>query len=290
MKIGINSWTLPSHLSIEETFKEAKEAGFETIELNMAEETKHETIVSELGLEDAPHLTLETDEAGLLEIKALSEKYQLPISSIATALHWKYPLNSPEPTIREQGKEVARRMIDACSILGGDTILVVPGVVTAEADYENCYQYAQAGLKELAPYAESKGIVIGVENVWNNFLYSPLEMRQFIDGINHPFVKVYFDAGNVLQFGFPDQWVNILGKRIAKVHVKDFNKNVGNISGFTNLLAGSLDWPRLVHSLRDIGYEGPITAELSPYTHAPLQLAKDTAKAIEVIINLAKNN
>lgn len=287
MKIGINSWTLPTNLTIEETFKVAKEAGFETIELNMAEETKHDTIVSELGLEDSPHLTLKMKETELLAIKGLADQYQLPISSVATALHWKYPLNSPDPTIREQGKEVARRMIDACQVFGGDTVLVVPGVVTADNDYEMCYQLAQEALRELAPYAEERGIVIGVENVWNKFLYSPLEMRQFIDEINHPFIKIYFDAGNVLQFGYPHQWVTILGERIAKVHVKDFSTNVGNITGFTNLLAGDVDWSRLISALKESGYDGPITAELSPYKEAPLQLAKDTMKAIEIIINLA---
>ncbi len=287
MKIGINSWTLPTNLTIEETFKVAKEAGFETIELNMAEDVKHETIVSELGLEDSPHVTLKMKADELQAIKQLADQYELPISSVATALHWKYPLNSPDPTIREQGKEVARRMIDACRIFGGDTVLIVPGIVTADNDYETCYRLAQEGLRELAPYAEAKGIVIGVENVWNKFLYSPLEMRQFIDEINHPFIKIYFDAGNVLQFGFPHQWVSILGERIAKVHVKDFNTTVGNITGFTNLLAGDLDWPRLMSALKESGYDGPITAELSPYKEAPLQLAKDTMKAIDIIINLA---
>ncbi|MBP1043012.1 TIM barrel protein [Vagococcus sp. BWB3-3] len=287
MKIGINSWTLPTNLTIEETFKVAKEAGFETIELNMAEDVKHETIVSELGLEDSPHVTLKMKADELQAIKQLADQYELPISSVATALHWKYPLNSPDPTIREQGKEVARRMIDACQIFGGDTVLIVPGIVTADNDYETCYRLAQEGLRELAPYAEAKGIVIGVENVWNKFLYSPLEMRQFIDEINHPFIKIYFDAGNVLQFGFPHQWVSILGERIAKVHVKDFNTTVGNITGFTNLLAGDLDWPRLMSALKESGYDGPITAELSPYKEAPLQLAKDTMKAIDIIINLA---
>lgn len=284
MKIGINSWSLPNDLSIEETFKLAKEAGFETIELNMAEEVKVESIVSDLGLEDNIHLTLNMREKELSKIKELSIKYELPITSIATALHWKYPLNDLDPTVREQGKEVAKRMIEACHYLGGDTVLIVPGVVTKEREYEACYNLAKEAFVELAPYAKEKGIIIGVENVWNKFLYSPLEMRQFIDEINHPNVGVYFDAGNVLQFGFPEQWVRILNKRITKVHIKDFNTNVGNITGFTSLLSGSLDWTSLMTALREIEYEGPLTAELSPYTFAPDQLARDTAKAIKRII------
>lgn len=287
MKIGINAWSLPANLSLEETFKCAKEAGFETIELNMAEDSSSSAMAQDLGLADTHHLTMSMDEQDLKTIKKLASDNQLPISSISTALHWQYPLNSSDPTTREQGKVIVKKMIDACAYLGGDTVLVVPGAVTVEDDYETCYNYAQEAFKELAPYAAKNNIVIGVENVWNKFLYSPLEMRQFIDEINHPNIQVYFDAGNVLQFGYPEQWVRILGKRIAKVHVKDFKTSIGNITGFTNLLAGDLDWPKLMEALNDIGYNGPITAELSPYTFEPAQLAIDTANALRKILKMS---
>lgn len=286
MKIGVNSWSLPQGISLERTFELAKKAGFETIELNMAEEVKTESIVSDLGLEDSPHLTLNMTKKELLKIKKLSVKYELPISSIATALHWKYPLNDPNPIVRKHGKEVAKKMIEACKILGGDTVLIVPGVVTKENSYDVCYELSKEAFVELAVFAEEKEISIGVENVWNKFLYSPLEMREFIDEINHDSVGVYFDAGNVLQFGYPEQWVRILNHRIVKVHVKDFNTTIGNITGFTNLLAGSLDWASLMLSLKEIGYAGPLTAELSPYTIASDQLAYDTANALKRIVEL----
>ncbi|MDO5742266.1 MAG: sugar phosphate isomerase/epimerase family protein [Vagococcus sp.] len=286
MKIGINSWSFPTNLTLEETFKLAKEFGYDTIELNMAENVQHENIVSDLGLQDTPHLTTEMTQLDFDNILALSKQYDLPISSIATALHWQYPLNHADQTIREKGKNIVKQMIVACQTLGGDTVLIVPGVVTPDHPYDACYDLSLAAFKELAPFAEEHGIKIGIENVWNKFLLSPLEMKQFVEAINHPYVGVYFDAGNVLQFGYPDQWVRILDQHIVKVHVKDFDTNIGNITGFKNLLAGSLDWQRLVQSLRDIRYDGPLTAELSPYKVGGTQLAKDTAEALRIITNL----
>jgi len=286
MKKGVNAWSLPNDLSLEETFKLAKDAGFDTIELNMSEKVDTDVITDELGLEDNLILSLDTSSAELEEIKKTSERYELPISSISTALHWTYPLNHADEAIREKGKLVIRKMIDAAAFLGGDCVLIVPGLVTAEHDYATCYDLSKQAFLDVADYAQEKGIVIGVENVWNKFLLSPLEMKQFIDEINHPFVKVYFDAGNILQFGFPEQWVKILGDRIAKVHIKDFNTSIGNITGFTTLLNGNLNWPKLMDSLKEIGYDGEITCEIPPYNTNPSQLAYDTSAAMSYILAL----
>ncbi|WP_088825960.1 sugar phosphate isomerase/epimerase family protein [Listeria goaensis] len=284
MRKGINSWCLPTTLTRNEIFQEAKAAGFETIELNMADAHADANFADELGLVDTEILTTETTEQELLGLKNLSEKFALPISSVATALHWSYPLNANDEKVREKGKMIARKMIDACHILGGDTVLIVPGVVTEDADYATCYERAKEALLELAPYAKEKGVVIGVENVWNKFLLSPLEMKRFIDEIGDPNVKVYFDAGNVLQFAYPEQWVAILGSRIQKVHIKDFSKVIGNIHGFTGLLAGDMNWPKLMESLQTIGYDGPLTCELTPYRENPLQLSRDASQAMDYIL------
>lgn len=287
MKKGMNVWSLPSGLTLKEQFKVTKEAGFDTIELNVTEAVIQETIVSkDLSLAEKADLTLETTEEELSKIKALSEKYQLPISSISSALHWTYPLNSEDPVVREKAKMIVRKMIDFCHYLGGDTVLVVPGVVKADQPYDRCYDYAKDALTELAPYAEEKKIVIGIENVWNKFLLSPLEFRQLIDEVNSPFVGAYFDVGNILQYGFPEQWITILGKRIAKIHVKDFSLSIGSIQGFTNLLQGDVQWHLVTKALNEVGYEGPLTCELSPYKVNGQQLAADTSAALEYIINL----
>ena len=285
MRKGMNSWCLPADMALEQLFETAKQAGFNSIELNMSEAKQNASITTELGLADNAILTVEATTEQLNAIKKQSLDQELPISSIATALHWTYPLTSPEPETRRKGIEIAKKMIDACSYLGGDTVLIVPGVVTETSSYDTCYALAQEALTELAAYAEPLGIVIGVENVWNKFLLSPLEMRRFLDEIGHPSIKAYFDAGNVLQFGYPEQWVRILGERIAKVHIKDFRKDIGNIRGFTGLLGGDMEWEPLMEALREIGYKGDIICELSPYKANPSQLAADASKAMDYIVS-----
>lgn len=284
---GMNVWTLPAGLTIEEQFALTKDAGFDTIELNLSESQPQDNIVSkDLALNDSPTLTLDVTEEELAAIKVLSEKYELPITSISTSLHWNYSLTDHDETTRQKGIAIVKKMIDVCKALGGDTVLVVPGLVKQTESYDDCYDRALTALKELAPYAEANEIYIGIENVWNKFLLSPLETRDFIDKIDSPFVGMYFDAGNVLQFGFPEQWVRILGNRIKKIHVKDFNTGIGNIYGFTTLLNGSLNWKNLVEAIHEIGYTGPLTCELSAYTENGQQIAYDTSHALDYIVNL----
>lgn len=284
---GMNVWTLPAGLTIEEQFALTKDAGFDTIELNLSESQPQDNIVSkDLALNDSPTLTLDVTEEELAAIKVLSEKYELPITSISTSLHWNYSLTDHDETTRQKGIAIVKKMIDVCKALGGDTVLVVPGLVKQTESYDDCYDRALTALKELAPYAEANEIYIGIENVWNKFLLSPLETRDFIDKIDSPFVGMYFDAGNVLQFGFPEQWVRILGNRIKKIHVKDFNTAIGNIYGFTTLLNGSLNWKNLVEAIHEIGYTGPLTCELSAYTENGQQIAYDTSHALDYIVNL----
>lgn len=284
---GMNVWTLPAGLTIEEQFALTKDAGFDTIELNLSESQPQDNIVSkDLALNDSPTLTLDVTEEELAAIKVLSEKYELPITSISTSLHWNYSLTDHDETTRQKGIAIVKKMIDVCKSLGGDTVLVVPGLVKQNESYDDCYDRALTALKELVPYAEANEIYIGIENVWNKFLLSPLETRDFIDKIDSPFVGMYFDAGNVLQFGFPEQWVRILGNRIKKIHVKDFNTAIGNIYGFTTLLNGSLNWKNLVEAIHEIGYTGPLTCELSAYTENGQQIAYDTSHALDYIVNL----
>ncbi|UQF12357.1 sugar phosphate isomerase/epimerase family protein [Vagococcus lutrae] len=285
MQLGINNWSLPSGLSLEETFRMVKQAGFDTIELNMSEFNDSDINSFGIATENSQFLTTLTTSEGLIKIKEISEMYDLPISSISTDLHWKYRLNDENPTVREQGKEVAKRMIDACHILGGDTVLIVPGVIKTEDCYEEAYRLAQQTLKELSFYAEKANIYLGVENVWNRFLLTPLEMKRFIDEINHPFIKVYLDIGNILHFGYPHQWIETLGSRIVKVHVKDYKLSAGNATGFTKLLAGDVNWIEVIGELKRVHYTGPLTAELTPNRYYPEQLVNDTAKALKLMLD-----
>ena len=240
MKIGINRWTFPGHLSLSECFQIAKRVGFESIEINIAEEGE---------------LTTSSTEAEVKAIVASAQQAGVELSSLSTGLGWKYPLTSPDPAIREKGAQTIRKQLEVAQWMGVDTTLVVPGIVNADIAYDDAYSRAQEVLKGLAAEAEQRKVAIGVENVWNKFLLSPLEFARFLDEIGSPYVGAYFDAGNVLLYGFPDQWIKILGNRIKKIHVKDFKSNIGNGSGFCNPLQGDVPWAKVRAALEAIGYD-----------------------------------
>ncbi len=273
MKKGINAWCFPDGYSLEEIFALAAECRYDTLEINMAEG-------------EGAYLALGMGPSDWDGIKALAVKYNVAVSSVSTSLHWRYPLTDGDAAKREKGRQIVREMLDVAAYIGCDTILVVPGAVTERVSYATAYARAQEAFKELRVYAEQKKVCIGVENVWNKFLLSPLEMARFIDEAGSPYIGAYFDAGNVLQFSFPEHWVEALGGRIKKVHIKDFDVKVGNMSGFRNLLQGSMNWDRLCAALKAAGYTGPLTAELSPYNANPAQLVRDTAAALEYITAL----
>jgi len=277
MKKGINICCFPEDFSLEQCFSLVSENGYDGIELNMMEEATQNPALTLDGRTD-------TDGTGWQTILGLSERYGLPVTSISTFLHWEYPLTDPEPAKRQKGEEIVRRMIDAAKFLGCDTVLVVPGLVTKDVSYQTAYDRSLDAFHQLKEYAEKAGIVIGIENVWNKFLLSPLEMAGFLDTIGSPYVKAYFDAGNVLQYSYPEHWAEVLGKRIAKVHIKDFDVSIGNIAGFKNLLEGDMDWKPLINTLHAVGYDDFITAELKPYKQYPEQLVKDTKHALDLIL------
>jgi len=254
LKIGINAWAFPPNISVPQGLKLAKRGGFDCVELN----------VSENG-----YLTPDSDEQSVRFLRSAAENMSVEIRSLCAGLLWHFPLTAEDPSVVEQGKDIVRRCLRICEWLGADTLLVVPGAVTEEVTYSAAYDRARDALRDLARDAERVGVSIGVENVWNKFLLSPLEMRDFVDQIGGSRVGVYFDAGNVLINGYPDQWIRILGGRIKKVHVKDFDTKVGNASGFRNVLEGDMDWRAVERALRDVDYDDVVTAEISGYKTLP---------------------
>lgn len=288
MKKGINAWCFPGNYTIEKCMEISAAAGFDGIEINMTEEmtekSSGQTITEQLSFTENTALTLTFGEREIQDIKRCAKKYGLDIPSISTSLLWRYPLTGNEEKVREKAIEIVRRMIDAAQVLGADTVLVVPGLVDTRVSYKTAMERSIEALKELSKYAEEKKVYIGIENVWNKFLLSPIEMRQFIEKINSPFAGAYFDVGNVLNFSYPEYWIEILSDTIRKIHVKDFNTSVGNISGFTNLLAGDVDWVRVMEYLKKINYENYLIAELAPYKIFPEKLAQDTSTSLDKII------
>lgn len=282
MKKGINRWCLPPTMSAGEVFALASRAGFEGIELNLEE--------TEPGATSRPEtmarIGLDADDVSIVGLRRQAEQARLDLPSVSSGLFWRYSPTSDDAAVREKALAVGERAIRVATLLGANTILVVPGVVTAEVSYRDAYDRARGFLRELAPAAERAGVSIGVENVWNKFLLSPLEFARFLDEVASPAVGAYLDLGNVLIYGFPHHWVEILGRRIRKVHVKDFRTDVGNRFGFAHLLHGDLDWPRAIGALRAVGYDDYVTTELSISKHLVEKTVADTASSLELILNL----
>ena len=278
MKKGINIWSFPAGMSIEDCMKLAAKTGYDSIELS---------------LDATGPLSLESSDEEIVYFKNLAKELGIEISSLATGLYWGTPLTSDDPAIRQKAKDTVRFQLKAAKLLGCDAILVVAGCVGADfiencpvTPYDVAYDRALETLKELAPDAEKAGVTIALENVWNKFLLSPLETRDFIDKIGSDYVKMYFDIGNVLVTGYPQHWVKILGKRIARVHVKDFRTIVGNINGFVDLLSGDVNFPEVMKELRACGYDGYLTAEMNGFPCATDAVVVHTKDDLDRIVKM----
>ncbi|UKS23980.1 sugar phosphate isomerase/epimerase [Paenibacillus sp. HWE-109] len=281
MKKGINMWSFPSSLTVKQAITLAKEAGFDGIEL---------------ALSETGELSLESSAEEIQGYLAFAQETGIEISSLASGLYWDYSLTSGQPQTREKAKSIVKKQLEFASILGVNTILVVPGAVGVDfipgaevVPYDQAYDYALEAFQELAAEAEARNVSIGIENVWNKFLLSPLEMRDFIDKINSPFVGAYFDVGNVLYAGYPEHWIAILNKRIKKVHFKDYRRAAGGLHGFVDLLAGDVNYPEVVKALESIGYNDYVIAEMIPsYTHHGEQIIFNTSGAMDAILGRKK--
>ncbi len=252
MKKGITIWSFPKG-TLEETFILAKKAGYDGVELSLDSEGE---------------INLNSTEEDIKKIKASADKYGIELYSVATNLHWDYNLVSDNKESAEMAKTIIKKQIDVASWLGCNTVLVVPGAVGIDwvpncelIDYDVAYERALAGIKEVSAYAEEKKVSIGLENVGNKLLLSPIEFRDFIDKVGSEYVGAYFDVGNILRTGYPEQWIRILNKRIKKIHIKDFKKASAS---FVNLMEGNVDFPAVMEALNEIGYDDFITAEMGP--------------------------
>jgi hexulose-6-phosphate isomerase len=277
MKISISNWSFDPSRSLKDCMALAKDAGYDGFEV---------------ALGDAGEFSLESAEADAKAVRAAAEDVGIEISGVACGLYWGCSLTADCETERAKAKSVLRKEIEMAAWVGVDGILVVPGNVHASfipdcpvVPYDVAWERATDAIGEAAPLAEERGVTIGVENVWNKFLLSPLEMARFIDQFESDRVGAYFDVGNVLLTGFPEQWIRILGKRISRVHFKDFRCGVGGLAGFVDLLSGDVNWPAVMAAFQEVGYDGWVTAEMiPPYTHHGDQIIYNTAEAMKRIV------
>ena len=232
---------LPKELPYLERFKLALDAGFEGIEMQTV-----------------------TDPKTADEIREASSKSGLKIHSVMNMAHWDNPLSSDDPEVVNKSVKGMETSLRNARLWGADTVLLVPAVVNPKTMYKDAYTRSQKMIRErLLPLAQDLKVVIAVEEVWNKFLLSPIEFARYVDEFKSPWVKAYFDVGNVVLYGYPQDWVRTLGNRIVKMHIKDFkmDRREGRFY-WKNIGEGDIDWPEIRKALSEIGYEGFMTTEI----------------------------
>jgi len=277
MKKGISIWSFPQG-TLAESFALAADAGFEGVEVALDEA--------------AGEITLASTEKELREVKKQATESGIALYSVASGLYWNYFLNDTDEAIRSKAQDIVKKQLETAAILGCDSILVIPGCVNAEfaapgkvMDYETCYNRSLESIRKVKQYAEEYKVNIGLENVWNKFLLSPMEMRDFIDKIGSDYVGSYLDIGNTLANGFPEHWIRTLGDRIKKVHFKDYRTEAGGLHGFVDLLAGDVNYPAVMEELKRAGYDGWVTAEMIPnYKYYTETIIYNTSNAMDRIL------
>jgi len=238
IKKGLVYDMLPSGLSHAARFKMARDTGFEVVQ--------------------AP-TTPDEHTAG--EIKNAAAAAGIRIDSVMNMDHWKYPLSSDDPAVVEKSLAGMRTSLHNAKLWGSDTVLLVPAVVNPNTSYRDAWSRSQKEIRKLIPLAEELKVIIAIEEVWNKFLLSPLEFPKYVDEFQSPWVRSYFDVGNVVLYGYPQDWIHNLGKRIAKVHLKDF-KRLSDGYRWVNLGDGDIDWAAVRKAFADVGYTGYATTEL----------------------------
>lgn len=248
MKKSLNAWTVEESLDFEKTFAAVSEAGFDGIELNIDSSGAHS-------------ITLSTTKEEFAAIRALSEKYSLPVVSVSTSL-WGGKMGHQNEW--DDGRTLLRKQLEAASELGAGGILTVPSGMDGEHTLDKVRKNSIEFMRSMKPEIEKSGIFVGVENVWNGFFLSPYDMASFIDEVGSPKIGAYLDVGNMLAFSVPEYWVEVLGSRIGFVHVKDYRRAGGLNSGGTweDITHGSANWKEIIPALRSAGFDGYLTGEV----------------------------
>jgi L-ribulose-5-phosphate 3-epimerase len=257
IKKGVLLDMLPAKLSYADRMKMARDVGFEVIQ--------------------AP-TTPEQHEAE--EIKKAADAANMRIDSVMNMDHWKYPLSSSDSTVVEKSLTGMRTSLHNAKLWGSDAVLLVPAVVNPETSYREAWIRSQAQIRKLLPLAQELKIVIAIEEVWNKFLLSPLEMIAYIREFQSRWIQAWFDVGNVVLYGYPQDWIRTLGKSIAKVHLKDFKRKEDGYE-WVNLGEGDVDWPAVREAFREIGYAGSAITELKAGDEAYL---RDVSRRVDRLV------
>ena len=252
IKKSLVIYMLPEKLSYHDRFQLARDTGFDYIEAQTV-----------------------TDQKVAEEIKKAAEDTGIKIHSVMNMAHWGSPMSSADPAVVAKSVEGMKTSLHNAKFWGAETVLLVPAVVNADTRYQDAWTRSQKQIRQLIPLAAELKIIIAVEEVWNKFLLSPLEMAKYVDEFKSPWVRSYFDVGNVVLYGYPQDWIRTLGKRIVRVHLKDFKVKSKGFSpfeaDFVNLGDGDVNWPEIRKALAEVGYSGPASCELNTGDEAYLR-------------------
>jgi hexulose-6-phosphate isomerase len=233
---------LPADVSYETRFSLARDAGFDAVEM--------QTVTN-------------AEEASA--IRDASRSAGVRIHSVMNADHWRFPISSADRTVVDKSVSGMETSLRNAAVWGADAVLLVPAVVDAATSYADAWARSQRVIRErLLPIAKELRVTIAVEEVWNKFLLSPLEFARYVDELDSPWLKAYFDVGNVVFYGYPQDWIRALGGRIVKVHLKDFQLDRSNGRfAWKNIGEGDIDWPSVRQAFADVGYGGYFTTEIA---------------------------
>ena len=243
-------------LSIAEKFHLLKELGFDGVEIESPSDLDRDEVI------------------------AARDRVGISIHGVVDSVHWQYPLSDPDPDVREAGLDGLKTAIEDAHAYGASTVLLVPALVNKQVSYKDAYVRSQSEIRKVLPMASEYKVKIAFENVWNHFLLSPLECVRYVDEFESDFVGWYFDVGNVVAYGWPEQWIQSLGSRILKLDIKEYSRSIadaeGRWAGFNVPLGkGDCDWPSVNTALSEIGFQGWATAEVPGGDRARLQELAD---------------
>lgn len=286
---SISYWAFPGGMTGEadvvDTMRQAKKLGFEAIELAIAADGE---------------LTHKTPEDACRAYRTEARRIGIQIASVCTGQFWAWSLTDRKASVRKKAYDFTTRALERTGWLGAGALLVVPGCVHADfipgcptVPYDFVWKTALSQVRKLAKVGQRHRVVVALENVWNKFMYSPLEFARFVDEIGSRWVGVYYDVANPVAFGVSADWARILGRRIQRVHFKEYKRGRNKdgsiyVTGFPEgfmvpLGEGDVDFPAVIKALKQIGYKGPVTYEwlnLDGNKRAPARCAREMYRVL----------
>ena len=256
MKLGYSLFSFSENIDLKNVFSDISRMKYDGVEPVLSEEV---------------YLNPSMRKGEVLEIKKMANANGLEIPSVGVWSLWDNNPVSNDLSIRKKAEDIIERQLEFASILGANTILVIPGYTHCsfaknpeKVSYDVAYDREYELFFKLEKVAREYKVSIGIENVWNKFLLSPLEIKKFLDDINSEYVGAYFDVGNIMYIGNPSDYIEILGRHIKKIHISDYRVEQTGLGAFVDIFAGDVDFLEVIKSLKKIGYDDYLMLEMLP--------------------------